>query len=131
MPRRSAIDRITGIWVISESTSMPILVCLADLLTFTSRLPFLYDPDVALGIAVKTYLDDVSPNDTPQERAARRVTFPVTYVPFALAFAEDIDIAYNFFDAIHAGVKALDTKDISAGDRATWAKAAKYLELRR
>ena len=52
-------------------------------------------------------------------------------MPFALAFAEDLDIACNFFDAIYAGVKALDAKDLPSADRASWDKAAKFLEVRR
>lgn len=93
------------------------------------RLPFLYDPDVALGIAVKTYFDDILPNDP--DKAQKKKNFPETYVPFALAFAEDLDIACEFFDALYAGVKSLQAKDISAADRAAWDRAAKFLELRR
>ncbi len=52
-------------------------------------------------------------------------------MPYALAFAEDLDIACNFFDALYAGVKALDAKEMPAADRATWDKAAKFLESRR
>jgi len=93
------------------------------------RLPFLYDPDVALGIAVKTYFDDILPNDP--NKAQKKAAFPGTYVPYALNFAEDLDIACSFFDAIYAGVQTLDAKDLPAADRAVWDKAAKYLELRR
>ncbi len=93
------------------------------------RLPFLYDPDVALGIAVKTYFDDITPNDPL--KAQKKQSFPGGYVPYALAFAEDLDIACNFFDALYAGVKALDAKEMPAADRATWDKAAKFLESRR
>ncbi|KAL2025036.1 hypothetical protein VTK56DRAFT_38 [Thermocarpiscus australiensis] len=93
------------------------------------QLPFLYNPDVALGIAVKTYFDDILPNDP--DKAQKKQNFPATYVPFALAFAEDLDIACDFFEALYAGVKTLDAKDMSAADRAAWDKAAKYLELRR
>jgi hypothetical protein len=93
------------------------------------RLPFLYDPDVALGIAVKTYLDDVLPNDPNKDQKLQQ--FPSVYVPYAVSFTEDFDVACNFFDALHAGVKTLSAKDIPAVDRAAWDNAAQYLETRR
>jgi hypothetical protein len=95
------------------------------------RLPFLSDPDVALGIAVKTYFDDITASDTAEQKAQKKEEFPGKYLPYALRFSEDLDICCAFFDSIHAGVKALDTKDISASDRAAWDAAAKYLESRR
>ena len=99
------------------------------MLTLPPRLPFLYDPDVALGIAMKTYLDDLVPNDPNKERKLQQ--FPGVYVPYAVSFTEDFDVACHFFDALHAAVKTLSAKDISAVDRATWDKAAEYLASRR
>lgn len=93
------------------------------------RLPFLYDPDVALGIAVKTYLDDLLPNDP--HKAQKLDQFPKVYVPYAVSFTEDFDVACKFFDALHAGVKSLNPKDIPAADRSAWDKAAEYLSSRR
>lgn len=98
------------------------------MLTPPLRLPFLYDPDVALGIAVKTYLDDLVPNDP--DRAEKLKQFPRVYVPYAVSFTEDFDVACNFFTALHAGVKTLSVKEIAAGDRATWDKAGDYLKSR-
>ncbi|KAJ4302209.1 hypothetical protein N0V88_002345 [Collariella sp. IMI 366227] len=92
-------------------------------------LPFLHDPDVALGIAVKTYFDDLLPND-PQ-KAQKLEAFPGVYVPYAVAFAEDLEVACDFFEALYAGVKTLDAKEVPAVDRIAWDKAAKYLEVRR
>ncbi|KAL2130193.1 hypothetical protein VTI74DRAFT_6782 [Chaetomium olivicolor] len=92
-------------------------------------LPFLYDPDVALGIAVKTYFDDLLPND-PQ-KAQKLAAFPGVYVPYAVAFTEDLEVACDFFEALYAGVKTLDAKEVPAADRIAWDKAARYLSLRR
>lgn len=94
------------------------------------RLPFLNDTDVALGIAVKTLLDDIHPNETPEQKAVKKQEFPGTFVPYATHFFEDLEIAFNFFDAIHAGVKTLKS-EVSAADRSAWDKAAVYLQLRR
>ena len=96
-----------------------------------SSLPFWSDPDVALGIAVKTYLDDANPADSAEQKAAKLAKFPDHFVPYAVAFHEDFEIACRFFLAIHAGVKAMDGgKEIPAADRATWDRAAVYLTQR-
>lgn len=96
----------------------------------SSRLPFLSDTDVALGIAVKTLLDDIHPTDTPEQKAAKKQDFPGTFVPYATHFFEDLEIACEFFNALHAGVKTLKN-EISATDRGAWEKASVYLQLRR
>jgi len=95
------------------------------------RLPFLGVPDVAMGIAVKTLLDDVPLNESPDDRATRIRDFPTLYVPYATKFTEDLAIAYAFFDALYVGVKSLGDQDMPAADRAGWDKTSKYLELRR
>lgn len=101
-----------------------------DYLTIGQRLPFLTDTDVALGIAVKTLLDDIDPNDSAEVKATKKAGFPGKFVPFATHFFEDLDIACDFFGALHSGVKTLE-KEVSAADRSTWDKAATYLKLRR
>lgn len=83
-----------------------------------------------MGIAVKTFLDDLSADEKPEERAERKKDFPTKFLPFATHFTEDLDIAYAFFDALAEGVKSLDN-EISASDKAAWEKASKYLESRR
>lgn len=98
-------------------------------LIFT-RLPFLNDPDVALGIAVKTLLDDIRPEETAEQKETKKKEFPGTYVPYATHFFEDLEIACDFFNALHAGVKTLKN-EVSAADRSAWDKAAVYLQLRR
>lgn len=101
------------------------------LLTCYHRLPFLNNPDIALGIAVKTFLDDVPADMPAEERAARKKSFPENFVPYATHFAEDLDVAYAFFGALAEGVKALSDAEMVAADRAAWETAAKYLDVRR
>lgn len=101
------------------------------MLTRLTRLPFLNDPDVALGIAVKTYFDDISPTDTPEQKTAKKQEFPGKYLPYALRFSEDLDICCAFFDAIFAGVQTLGPKEVPPSERAAWDKAVKYLAARR
>ncbi|OTB07770.1 hypothetical protein M426DRAFT_71545 [Hypoxylon sp. CI-4A] len=101
-----------------------------DYLDIGQRLPFLQDTDVALSIAVKTLLDDMHPNETPEQRKIKKQDFPAAFVPFATHFYEDLEIACEFFNALHAGVKTLKN-EISAADRSAWDKASAYLKLRR
>jgi hypothetical protein len=57
--------------------------------------------------------------------------FPKVYVPYAVSFDEDFDVACNFFDALHAGIKTLGAKDMPAVDRTAWDRASEYLACRR
>ncbi|KAK2066508.1 hypothetical protein P8C59_000320 [Phyllachora maydis] len=95
------------------------------------RLPFLFVPDVGLAIAVKTWLDDIAPSVSAQEREGKKESFHQDYVPFATHLWEDVEICYQLFDALYAGVKTLHGKTMSSSDRAEWGKAAKFLETRR
>lgn len=101
------------------------------MLTIAHRLPFIDDPDVALGIAVKTYFDDILPTYTQKEKEDKKKEFPKTYLPYAVNFAGDLEIACSFFDAIHAGVKTLDDQEMTPKQRKEWDDAAKYLKNRR
>ncbi|KAG7110146.1 Protein MKT1 like protein [Verticillium longisporum] len=101
-----------------------------DYLTLKQRLPFLHSPDVALGIAVKTFLTEVSTSDTPEVRQARLSAFPANFVPNAINFAEDLEMSLAFFDAIGAGVETLST-ELSADDKASWRAARDYRDARR
>ncbi|KAK5631197.1 hypothetical protein RRF57_006912 [Xylaria bambusicola] len=101
-----------------------------DYLQIGQSLPFLTDTDVALGIAVKTFLDDIHPNESTEQKAAKKADFPGKFVPYATNFYEDLDIACDFFNALHAGVKTLTT-ELPNGDISVWDKAAVYLQLRR
>ena len=92
-------------------------------------LPFLHDPDIALGIAVKTFLDDDNVGDSREQRAQRLGGFPQTYVPFATDFTEDVRTCYGFVNAVCAGVGTLD-KELSAGDKRVWVAAGEYLAAR-
>jgi hypothetical protein len=86
---------------------------------------------VALGIAVHTYLDDIRPEDSPEDKSSKLQVCAEHKVPHATHLKEDLDIAFSFFDAVYAGVKTLEVKEIAAADRDVWDNAAGYLEQRR
>ena len=99
-------------------------------LTHPVRLPFATDPDIALGIAVKTLMDDITPTETRDERVAKMEEFPAKFVPYATHFVEDVRICFAFFEAVYQGVQTLD-KEVSSVDRAAWDKAYEYLQTRK
>ncbi|KAK3956490.1 temperature dependent protein affecting M2 dsRNA replication-domain-containing protein [Pseudoneurospora amorphoporcata] len=94
------------------------------------QLPFLFNPDVALGIAVKTYFDETINWNSEKEKAERLATFPDAFVPYSMAFSEDLEIACEFFEAVYAGLQTLDGQGISANDLKAWSKANEYLSPR-
>ncbi|KAF4626125.1 hypothetical protein G7Y89_g12037 [Cudoniella acicularis] len=94
-------------------------------------LPFSTDVDIALGIAVKTYLDDFVKLDASKEdREADKAKYVAKYLPHSVNFAEDLDVAFKFFDGVYAGVKTLGD-EIGETDRKAWDDANAYLALRR
>jgi hypothetical protein len=100
------------------------------LLTYHRRLPFLNEPDIALGIAVKTFVDELSPTDTPEQKKDKIDKFPEKYVPYATHFSEDLEICYNFVEAMYTGVKSLD-KELPTVDKTARDKAYQFLKQRR
>lgn len=86
-----------------------------------------------MGIAVRTFFDDdVAGNDeeTRKQRIQRLAEFPDTYVPHAEALSDDFRTCWDFVDALNKGVQTLDTKEVSAADKASWAKAQDYMDAR-
>jgi len=94
-------------------------------------LPFMTDNNVALAIVVKTFLDEQSSSSESKEEHAhvkgRFVKYPVLHSTDELG---DMETAFSFFDAVHAGVKALG-EEISDEDRIIWDETSKYLNERR
>lgn len=89
------------------------------------------DINVGLGIAVKTYLDDWLKLDTPlDQRTALKTEYAEKYLPNNVNFAEDLDVAFDFFDALYEGVKTLGS-EIPEDDMKAWEGAKAYLAKRR
>ncbi|KAI9734469.1 MAG: hypothetical protein M1818_006858 [Claussenomyces sp. TS43310] len=92
-------------------------------------LPFNTDVDVGLGIAVKTYLDDhSSPTFSPAEKETEKKAYAESLIPHNVNFAEDLALAFRFFDALYAAVRVLGTE---VADQAVWKDASEYLAKRR
>ncbi|KAL0943782.1 uncharacterized protein CTRU02_201669 [Colletotrichum truncatum] len=101
-----------------------------DYLEINTTLPFLHSPDIALGIAVKTLMDELPAGESKEKRQTRIDDFPGKFFPYATNFKDDVQLAFAFFDAIHKGVQTLN-KEVSTADKAVWSTASKYLDQRR
>lgn len=100
-----------------------------------SSLPFFQDNNVALGIAVKTFLDEYTdPAFSDEERIKKRSTYArggsegkeIDQLPYATNFGEDLSNAFKFFDAIHAAAQVVKPTDLEV-----WNGAKTYLDARR
>lgn len=95
-----------------------------------TRLPFLQEPDIGLGIALRTFYDDDDVADSKETRASRLADFPRIYVPFALNLVDDFRACTDLVSALNQGVQTLDSKEVSVEDKAAWARAQAYLDAR-
>lgn len=95
-------------------------------------LPLADENSAALGIAVKTFLDDsVTPSMSIEERRQCRSNYATKFCPHATNFPEDLDTAFKFFDAVCEGVKVLSQTHGALQNAAVWQSAKAYLDLRR
>jgi len=96
-----------------------------------NSLPLATDINVGLGIAVKTYLDDYLKLDTtPEQRSELKRSYADKFLPNSVNIAEDLDVAFDFFEALYEGVKTLGN-EIPEGDKEAWDGAKAYLSKRR
>jgi hypothetical protein len=94
-------------------------------------LPFGKDVDIGLGIAVKTYLDSYArPGSNSDEKYAAKANYVREQLPHSVDFAGDLEVTFDFFNAVYEGVKTLEG-EIPEGDLAVWKGAHKYLADRR
>ncbi|KAG6029643.1 hypothetical protein E4U41_000296 [Claviceps citrina] len=101
-----------------------------DYLDISQRLPFLQEPDIGLGIAIRTFFDEDEVSDSREKRAKRLEVFPETFVPFAEELTEDFRVCVDFFSAINQGIQTLAANELPKADKMAWAKAQAYLDCR-
>lgn len=98
-----------------------------------NRLPFLLPNNCALGIGVKSYLDELTndPDPTSAESKARVIeTVSTRYFPQSINFDHDLRTAFALWDAIYAGVKASGS-NISQQNKTFWNDTNDWLRERR
>lgn len=97
------------------------------------RLPFLLPNNCALGIGVKSYLDELTNDSDPTsaDSKARVIdTVSTRYFPQSIDFQYDLRSAFALWDAVFAGVKASGTK-ISQQNKTLWTETNDWLRERR
>ncbi|KAJ4268290.1 hypothetical protein NW762_002353 [Fusarium torreyae] len=101
-----------------------------DHLEISQRLPFHKEPDVGLGIAVRTFFDEDEASEDKEARLKRLEEFPKTFVPYAESLTDDFRVVRDFIDALAKGVQVLGADDLPVADKEAWTKAQAYLEAR-
>ncbi|KAI9816836.1 MAG: hypothetical protein M1827_001481 [Pycnora praestabilis] len=94
-------------------------------------LPFLDDNDCGLGIAVKSYLDELAFQDEPTSDAAKdkiKTKGAQEWFPHSVDFAGDLAKAFRLWDAVYSGVKTAG-KEVRGSS--IWAEADEWLRERR
>lgn len=98
--------------------------------TFTSRLPFIDDNDCGLGIAVRTYLDDLplQPNPTSPEARTEVKSKGKEWFQHSESFTGNLDLAFKLWDALYKGTQNAgnELKDVKL-----WSDANAWLSERR
>lgn len=98
-----------------------------------NRLPFLLPNNCALGIGVKSYLDELTNDADPTSADSKsRVveTVSTRYFPQSIDFPSDLRTAFALWDAVYAGVKASGTK-VSQQNKTMWNETNDWLQQRR
>lgn len=101
-----------------------------DYLEIGQKIPFLQEPDIGMGIAIWTFLDEDDASHSKEERAKRLADFPPNFLPHAEALTEDVQICMEFFNALNQGLQTLDNKELPAATKKVWATAQTYLDAR-
>ncbi|KAL1901610.1 hypothetical protein Cpir12675_000480 [Ceratocystis pirilliformis] len=100
-----------------------------DFLAISQGLPFAQHPNVGMGIAMKTFLDDTNAEESVEERQKHVQGVVERWIPFATDIYEDITVVYKLIDAICEGMSGL-AGVIPEEDRVRWFTAQKYLQAR-
>ena len=74
-----------------------------DLADLGLSLPFLLNHDCGLGIAVKSYIDELCQAPTDMSKQDKKNVYGLetrSWFPFSEAFSEDVDMAFDFVDQV-------------------------------
>ncbi|OQE27803.1 hypothetical protein PENSTE_c004G02699 [Penicillium steckii] len=94
------------------------------------KLPFIDDNDCGLGIAVRTYLDDLplQANPTSPEARAEVKSKGKDWFQHSESFTNNLDLAFKLWDAVYKGTQNAG-KEVK--DAKLWSDANKWLSERR
>ncbi|KAH0547560.1 hypothetical protein FGG08_000285 [Glutinoglossum americanum] len=103
----------------------------SDWLDLGLDLPFLDDNDCGLGIAMKSYLDELAMNPDPtseETKSQAKIKGPEEWFPHSVDFAGDLQIAWKLWDAIVGAVRVAG-REVKEGEK--WAEVDSWLAKRR
>ncbi|KMP08855.1 hypothetical protein CIRG_08536 [Coccidioides immitis RMSCC 2394] len=103
----------------------------SDLSSLSLDLPFIDDNDCGLGIAVRTYLDDLpqQPEPTSQSVRAEVKTKGKEWFQHSHSFVENLDMAFQIWDAVYKVTQNAPSKEFK--DANLWEDTNRWLEDRR
>jgi len=100
----------------------------SDQVEISTTLPFSDEPDISLGIAVRTFFDDdEGAKPSKEQRLASIEEFVPVYAPFAQDLAEDFRTVAAFIGAINTGIQSLEEIKV---DKTAWSRAQAYMDAR-
>ncbi|KAH8144938.1 uncharacterized protein LAJ45_11059 [Morchella importuna] len=104
-----------------------------DLTELGLRLPFIDEVSAGLGIAVKTYLDELSnePEPTTEEAKQRQKEKLPKMFAQAVDIVADVALAFKVWDAMVVGVKVLQKEGVLGEEANAFLAADKWLSGRR
>lgn len=109
-------------------------MALDQLAEISYSLPFLNDVDCALGIAVKSYLDELSAQGEPTSETSReavKIKGANEWFPHAKDFQGDLQRAFALWDSVYAAVAAAPDNLVSNRDKKIWEEADVWLSERK
>lgn len=95
-----------------------------------SSLPFLREPYLGLGIAVRTFFEQDDVSSSKETRASRLKSWPKQWLPLAEDVEQDFRTCFDFVRALSQGVETLDEKQLSPIEKAVWSNAVKFMDAR-
>ncbi|THZ36588.1 hypothetical protein D6C87_09066 [Aureobasidium pullulans] len=109
-------------------------MALDQLAEISYSLPFLNDVDCALGIAAKSYLDELSAQGEPTSETSReavKIKGANEWFPHAKDFQGDLQRAFALWDSVYAAVAAAPDNLVSNRDKKIWEEADVWLSERK
>ncbi|KAJ9627851.1 hypothetical protein H2203_003069 [Taxawa tesnikishii (nom. ined.)] len=106
----------------------------ADLSEIGLSLPFLKDNDCALGVAVKSYLEEIASHADPTSQNAHNVVLnkgQSEWFPHSINFPANLNRAFQLWDAVYAAVTVAPTSLVATKDKKLWEEVDRWLVDRR
>lgn len=97
------------------------------------KLPFIDEANSCLGIAAKTYLDELcsEPNPTADDVKSKHMNKLPEMIPQAIDVLGDLELGFRVWDGIVAGIRILQKEGVMEAECKTFLEADRWLSDRR